>query len=98
MRLLTENDYKVMSKVLDRSGESGISKTTGTTVNIVAGKSNLSISKVRDALNTLIEYGFIDMGISKGREKTYFITPEGMLELKSITQKSISIKGDVINE
>lgn len=98
MRLLTENDYKVMSKVLDRSGESGISKTTGTTVNIVAGKSSLSVTKVRDALNTLIEYGFIDMGISKGREKTYFITPNGMVELKSITQKSISIKGDVINE
>lgn len=98
MRLLTENDYKVMSRVLDRSGKLGISKTTGTTVNIVTGKTSLSTSKVRDALNTLVEYGFIDIGISKGREKTYFLTLNGMIELKSITQKSITIKGDVINE
>lgn len=98
MRVLTENDYKVMSKVLDRSGETGISKTTGTTVSILAEKSNLSTTKVRDALNTLIEYGYIELGISKGRERTYFLTPNGMIELKSITQKSINIKGDVINE
>lgn len=95
MRILTENDYKVMSKILDKDGKTGLSKTTGTTVNIVAGKSNLSVTKVRDALNTLIEYGFVELGIAKGRERTYFLTPSGILELKSIVQKSISIKGDV---
>ncbi|WP_278453613.1 winged helix-turn-helix domain-containing protein [Thomasclavelia spiroformis] len=98
MRVLTENDYKVMSKILNSKEKTGLSKTTGVTRQYLTEQTNLSYSKVGQALNALIEYGFVDLGIAKSRSKTYFLTTEGMLELKEITQNVIKIKEESDNE
>ncbi|MEG2289665.1 MAG: hypothetical protein RSC24_06825 [Clostridium sp.] len=94
MRVLTEKDYKVMSKILNKN--KGNSKINGITRNELKCLTDLSYSKVGDALKSLIEHGFVEQGISKGREKTYFITQDGVLELKSIVECSVKInKGEI---
>jgi len=98
MRVLTENDYKVMSRILNRKDDKGLSKTTGVTRSELKELTDLSYTKVGDALNLLIEYDFVSIGISKGRQKTYYLSINGLNELKSLTQKVINIKkGDVEN-
>lgn len=97
-RVLTEKDYKVMSKLLDRENNKGLSKMAGLTRKELEVACEVSYSKVKDALNALIEYGFVDIGVAKGREKTYYLTQEGLIELKEITKNVVKIKGDSNNE
>ncbi|MBY6838809.1 hypothetical protein [Clostridium botulinum] len=92
MRILTENDYKVMTRILNRKENKGLSKTTGVTRNELKELTGLSYTKVGDALNTLIEYDFVSIGISKGRQKTYYLSVNGLNELKSLTEQVINIK------
>lgn len=92
MRVLTENDYKVLGKILNRDNDRGLSKTSGVTRNELKEWTGLSYTKVGDALKVLMEYEFVVMGIAKGREKTYYLTPNGLTELKEITQKIINVK------
>lgn len=98
MRILTEKDYKVMSKLLNRNENKGLSKTTGLTRKELQVLCDVSYSKVRDALETLIEYEFVALGIAKGKEKTYYLTANGLNELKEITKSVVKIKEDGINE
>lgn len=91
MRILTENDYKIMSRFINLKA---LSKTTGITRKVLTEATGLSYTKVRSGVNALIEYGFIDIGIAKGREMTYFITEKGTIELKTIAESSINIKGE----
>lgn len=95
MRILTENDYKILVYVLENKA---LSKTTGLTINVLKPLVNLSYTKINVALKTLMEYGFIELGISKGRERTFFVTEKGVLELKSITQNVVNIKRSEVNE
>lgn len=98
MRVLTENDYKVMTRIVNVKEDKGLAKNTGVTRSYLKDLTNLSYTKVGDALNLLIEYEFVSIGISKGRQKTYYLTINGLNELKSLTQKVINIKkGDVEN-
>jgi DNA-binding transcriptional regulator GbsR (MarR family) len=92
MRVLTENDYRVMARILNRKENKGLSKTTGLTRNELKELASLSYTKIGDALNALIEYDFVSIGISKGREKTYFLTANGLNELNSLAQQVINIK------
>lgn len=92
MRVLTENDYRIFQKVLTNNLDRGKSKTKGITVKMLMELSDLSNTKIRDTLNVLIDYGYIERGISIGREKTYFITQDGIEELKSIAQSVIKFK------
>ena len=98
MKILTENDYKVLSRIFDIKENKGISKINGITRNELVKKTNLSYTKIRIAINSLIEYGFVEIGIAKGREKTFYITEEGLLELKNITMPSINLEGGKVNE
>lgn len=98
MRVLTEKDYRVMSKLLNRKENKGLSKTTGLTRKELQTLCEVSYSKVRDALETLIEYEFVALGIAKGKEKTYYLTANGLNELKEVTKSVVKIKEDGINE
>lgn len=98
MRVLTEKDYRVMSKLLNRKENKGLSKTTGLTRKELQTLCGVSYSKVRDALETLIEYEFVALGIAKGKEKTYYLTANGLNELKEVTKSVVKIKEDGINE
>lgn len=95
MRLLTENDYRILVRILD---EGSMSKTSGITISILKPLVNLSYTKINVALKTLVEYGFVELGISKGRERTFYITQKGVMELNSITQNVVNIKRSEINE
>ncbi|MEX0084144.1 hypothetical protein AB2T90_17095 [Clostridium butyricum] len=97
-RVLTEKDYRVMSKLLDRKNNKGLSKLTGLTRKELEVSCNVSYTKVKDALNSLIEYGFVDFGIAKGREKTYYLTQDGLNELREITKNVVKIKEESDNE
>jgi DNA-binding transcriptional regulator GbsR (MarR family) len=96
MRILTENDYKVLGKILNRKEDKGLAKNSGVTRNELKTWTGLSYTKVGDALKILIEYEFVAMGIAKGREKTYYLTSNGLLELKTLTQKVINIKKESV--
>lgn len=94
MRVLTEKDYKVMSKILNSKEKIGMSKVTGVTRNQLRELTSLSYTKVGDALKALIEYGFVELGIAKGREKTYYLTSKGMEELRNIAMCSVKIESE----
>lgn len=99
MKVLTHNDYKIMSKILNVKEKKGISKLTGVTRKQLMELANVSYTKTGDALKLLMEYGFVDHGISNGRERTYYLTQKGMLELKNIAECSIEVnKGGNVNE
>lgn len=98
MRILTEKDYKVMTKILNRKENKGLSKQTGLTRKELQEATSLSYSKVRDALKSLIEYGFVDVGIAKGKERTYYLTMNGINELKDLSKSVINIREGNINE
>lgn len=96
MRTLTENDYKVLSKVFDTKNDKGFSRVSASTIEDIKSRLELSDSKVRSAIRTLCEYGFVETGVKKGKKITYYITNEGLKELESLTRKTINIiKGDV---
>jgi DNA-binding transcriptional regulator GbsR (MarR family) len=97
MRILTEYDYRVLGKILNPEKDKGLSKTSGVTRNELKERTNLSYTKVGDALKILMEYEFVAMGMAKGREKTYYLTPNGLTELKEITQKIINVKKEKIS-
>jgi len=91
MRMLTENDYRVLSKVFDNKINKGFSRALGSTVEDIKNKLDLSDSKVRSAIRVLVEYGYIDKGIKKGKKDTFYITALGLEDLKDISQQSINI-------
>jgi DNA-binding transcriptional regulator GbsR (MarR family) len=97
MRVLTEKDYKVLGKILNRANDKGLAKNSGVTRNELKEWTGLSYTKVGDALKILIEYGFVAMGIAKGRERTYYLTQNGLNELKEVTQKIVNVKKEKIN-
>lgn len=85
MDQFTENDFKILKAILDRGdNKKGLSIVTGTTVEEIVVKTNLSSKKIRDTLNKFKEIGYVDEGIKKVRTKTYIMTKEGLLFLKSI--------------
>lgn len=94
MRVLTQNDYKVFSKVFASGANS---KITGITVAELKESTELSSTKVRVAIKSLIDYGFVNIGISKGREKTYYITSSGANELKTISKPVIQSKKESVD-
>jgi DNA-binding transcriptional regulator GbsR (MarR family) len=96
MRVLTEYDYRVLGKILNRKEDKGLSKTSGVTRRELEKLTGLSYTKIGDALKLLIELDFVAMGIAKGREKTYYLTVNGLEELKSITQKIVDIKKESV--
>lgn len=96
MRVLTEYDYRVLGKILNRKEDKGLSKTTGVTRKELEKSTELSYTKIGDALKILIELDFVSMGIAKGREKTYYLTVNGLEELKSVTQKIVNIKKESV--
>lgn len=98
MKVLTENDYKVLSRMFDVKQNIGLSKIKGITRKSLTEKTGLSYTKVRMAVSLLMEYGFVDMGIAKGKEMTFYITEKGLLELKNITLTSVKIEGGSVNE
>lgn len=100
MRTLTENDYRILARVFDNKTQRGFSKATGSTIEDIKLKLDLSESKIRDALKTLIEYGYVSKGIKKVRKDTFYITALGLNDLHSISENSIHIynKGEIDNE
>ena len=98
MKVLTENDYKVLARIFDVKQNIGLSKVKGITRKSLVEKTGLSYTKVRLAISLLMEYGFVDMGIAKGKEMTFYITEKGLLELKNITMTSVNIEGGNVNE
>lgn len=98
MKVLTENDYKVLSRIFDVKENKGISKINGTTRNELVEKTDLSYTKIRIAINSLIEHGFVEVGIAKGRERTFYITEKGILELKELALPSVNLERGNNNE
>jgi DNA-binding PadR family transcriptional regulator len=96
MRLLTEKDYIVLAKIFDSKNDKGFSKATGSTIHDIKLRTDetntkISESKIRDALSSLLEYGYVEYGIKKIRQNTYFITAQGMDNLRKINIKSVKI-------
>lgn len=99
MRTLTENDYRVLYRVFDKETQKGFSRANGSTIEEIKSKIDLSESKIRDALKTLEEYGYVNLGIKKVRKNTYYITALGMDDLKNLRDQSIKIeRNGEINE
>jgi hypothetical protein len=100
LRLLTEKDYIVLSKVFDSKTEKGFSRATASTIedieNRIGENNKMSQSKIRDALRTLVEYEYIDKGIKKVRKDTFFVTAKGINDLTQINVRTVNItKGSV---
>lgn len=80
--MFTQNDYKILEAIIDKSDESkGIIKTKGTTKKEVLDKTQLSLSKVTITLGILESHGFIENGLKVKNAKSYILTEKGMEEL-----------------
>lgn len=91
--IFTKNDYKILKAIVDRGdNKKGLCKTNGTTIKELVEKTELSDKKVRNTLKQLLEVGYISEGVSIGKARTYMLTKEGFLELKSLR---INIFGEV---
>lgn len=100
MRDLTENDYKVLTKVFDKSADKGFSRATGSTIEEIKTRIEfLSDSKIRSAIKALIEYEYVGKGVKKGKKDSFYITALGLADLQNLNKKTVNIiKGDVISE
>ena len=80
--MFTQNDYKILEAIIDKSDESkGIIKTKGTIKKEVLDKTQLSLSKVTITLGILESHGFIENGLKVKNAKSYILTEKGMEEL-----------------
>lgn len=89
MKLLTQNDYRVLREVL-RYGS--LSKNKAISIKQMQPLVNLSYTKVNTAFKGLVEHGFVDMGIPNGRERTFYITENGINELNNLSIPVVDIK------
>lgn len=96
LRELTQNDIKIMANCYNEETGQGLSKIKGITVDEVYIKIKdtleLSESKVRHALTTLVDYGYMDYGVKRGKKKTYHITENGCDYIASIKEKVCNIR------
>ena len=94
MTIYTALDYKILRSVRSdkNSPTKGYTKGNGTTIKEIIDITGLSEGKVRTTVTKLVKDGFLNLGISQGRTRTYYITKEGIEELKSIYQ--VEFEGD----
>ena len=97
MEGFTENDFKILKSILNRGDKlKGLSIMNGTTIAEIVEKTGLSDKKVRITIKRFIELGYVTQGLSKVRTKTYLLTKEGLLVIKSIRKNILG--EDVKNE
>jgi Cdc6-like AAA superfamily ATPase len=99
---LTENDIRIMSCMFDKTTGIGLSKAKGITVDEIKPRvdemceklqiSSISTSKVRDAITKLTECKYVDLGIKRGKKKSYHVTTEGFNYILEIKKNVIVIK------
>lgn len=90
MNVYTKNDYKILKNIMDRKDETkGLSKNKATTVKEVCDKTGLSYNKVRLTLKNFLEDGFVGYGVALSKTKTFYVTEEGLIELKSLDVVSL---------
>lgn len=93
MNVYTKNDYKILKNIMDRNDETkGRSRNKGTTVKEICDKTGLSYNKVRLTLKMFLEDGFVGYGVALVKTKTFYITEDGLIELKSLD--IVSLKGE----
>lgn len=77
--MLTLNDYEILEAILDRSNKyQGVIAKCGTTRTVIAGKTNLSASKIHYALQKFESLGLVAMGLKEANAKTYILTKKGI--------------------
>lgn len=89
--MLSQNDYKVLAKMYDTKTKIGLSRINGVTINDLVEKTGLSYATVRRSILTNIEHEFVDYGVSNGKQRTFYITEKGALELNDIAETSLNI-------
>jgi hypothetical protein len=83
--VFTENDYRILKAIIDRNNEKkGLCKANGTTIKELVAKTQLSDKKVRLAIKSFLDCGYITEGASIVKAKTFILTPLGFEELNSL--------------
>jgi DNA-binding transcriptional regulator GbsR (MarR family) len=90
--------------MFDKESGTGLSKAKGITIDEIKPKidelceklniDTISTSKIRDAVCKLTECGYVDLGIKRGKKKTYHVTAEGFNYIREIKKNVIVIKKD----
>lgn len=83
------NDYKILQSIISKDGK-GLSRLRGVTLKEMSESTGLSLSKVKQSKDLLISNGYIAEGVTKVRAKTYYITNDGINELKDVKRKVTS--------
>lgn len=99
---LTENDIRVMGYIFNKETGIGLSKAKGITIDEIKVRTDevsnlkdittISISKIRNAINKLIECGYVDLAVKRGLKKSYHITTEGFNYIIEIKKSVIRIE------
>lgn len=85
MEGFTENDFKILKAILSRGDKlKGLSLMNGTTIAEIVEKTGLSDKKVRTTIKKCVDAGYVTEGLAKVRTKTYLLTKDGLLVIKSI--------------
>lgn len=90
--MFTQNDYFILKSILDKDDDKkGIIMTNGTTKQEIVNKTELSLTKVNNTLNSFEAIGYIKSALKVKNAKSYIVTDLGQKEL-------LKMKGKMIDE
>ena len=81
---LNSNDYKILSCVVDRENNRGLTIGRGSTLKQIVDKTGLSLVKVRTTISILLQQDLIIEGVKRIKAKTYCISQKGSNKLMEL--------------
>lgn len=89
MKEINNNTYLVLASIRDKDNNLGLCKARGITKGDILKRCGLCESTVNRAIDLLIACGFIKEAIKQVNKKAYYISEEGMEEIKQSNQNYV---------
>ena len=81
---LNNNDYKILSSIVDKDKNRGLTMGRGSTIKHIIERTGFSDVKIRNTIKALLKKGYIMEAVKKEKAKTYCITKEGVQKLQEL--------------
>lgn len=89
MKEINSNTYVVLASMRDKENNLGMCKARGITKGDILKRTGLCESTINRAIDLLIACGFIKEAIKQVNKKAYYISEEGMEEIKQSNQNYV---------
>ena len=88
---LNLSDYQILNSIIDRENSKGISKLRGITTIELADITGFSLTKIRNTLSKLLDKGFVDYAVKRGKSNAFHITEKGLNEMIAVGMDVVDI-------